>query len=83
MKERVVKSKVGRQRIRKRISALKDKKSSINSPVYGYRCSHDNPNRKMDILLDNFDEFCEIIGKMDVRAQENFYDWCENLDDEI
>ena len=85
MVQKVVKS-VGRPRtrIRKKLSNLMKKKYSQENPVvYGYRCSHDNPNRKMDILLDNFNEFCEIIKNMGARDQENFYTWCEELDDEI
>ena len=46
---------------------MKRKSTVENAVVYGYRCSHDNPNRKMDILLDNFNEFCEIIKNMEDR----------------
>ena len=43
----------------------------------------DNPLRKFDILIEHFDEFCELVFKLEDEAQEKFFDFCDEIDEEL
>ena len=48
-----------------------------------HRCSVDNPLRRFDVLIEHFNEFCELVYKLSEDALERFWDFCEELDEEL